>query len=135
MATIFPDIESLVIGRLQDYLDIRTESVCDNVLVAAVKPAPDEVPYPTHIVTVRSDGASIKVRGITRSERIGINVYAPSYGEANALSRIVESVMRDLAWGDIKLVETVSSPIRIGNESKEEQRYLTFDLVVKATDN
>lgn len=135
MATIFPDVETLVIARLVDYLALNSNPVTDGVAVAAVKPAPDETPYPARIVTVRSDGASMLIRGITRSERIGINVYAATYGDANSLSRIVESIMREIAWGDIKLVETVSAPVRISNDSKEEQRYMTFDLVVKATDN
>lgn len=133
--TIFPDVESLVVAGLKAALTASTAPIASNVFVSVRKPPPDQNPYPAKIVTIRSDGTSDVVRGITISERVGVNVYAQTYADANQLSRLVESLMRQLVGGAIKLVETNSGPIPIANDSVEEQRYLVFDLVVKATDN
>jgi hypothetical protein len=133
--TIFPDVESLLVSRLNAALVASTAPVSSNVFVSVRKPPPDQTPYPPKIVTIRYDGGSDLVRGITVSERVGVNVYAQTYADANQLSRLVESLMRQLVGGAIKLVETNSGPVPIPNDSVEEQRYLVFDMVVKATDN
>jgi len=132
--TIFPDVESLLVSRLSAALTLNAESVTNDVFVSVRKPPPDMLPYPQKVVTLRCDGSSDIVRGITTSERVGVNVYAQTYADANMLSRLVESLMRQLVGGAIKLVETNSGPIPIANDAVEEQRYLVFDMVVKATD-
>lgn len=134
MTTIFPDVEKLIVARLKSALSISTAAYASNVYIATKKPAPDVSPYPNRIVTVRSDGGMPVVRGITRTERIGINVFASTYADASDLARLIEALMRTFNWGDIKLVETSMFPVRVDNQAKEEQRYMTFELVVKASD-
>jgi hypothetical protein len=134
MATIFPDVEKLIVARLKSALSASSLPYASNVFVATKKPAPDVSPYPARIVTVRADGGMQRVRGITKTERVGLNVYADTYSDASTLALFVESLMRTFNWGDVKLVETVMSPVRVDNEAVQEQRYMTFELVVKASD-
>lgn len=134
MQTIFPDVEKLLVSRLKSSINAVSLPYTADVTVATKKPAPDVSPYPARIVTVRADGGSERVRGITKTERVGINVYAANYSDASSLALFIESVMRTFNWGDIKLVQTLMSPVRVDNEATQEQRYMTFELVLKASD-
>lgn len=134
MTTIYPDVESLLVARIKSSLTALSDPVTSGVTVSVKKPAPDVTPYPAKIVTVRADGGPEISRGLIKSEMIGINVFAGNYADANLLARYVESIVRANAWGEIKMVETTMSPVRVDNEAKEEQRYMTFRIVVKATD-
>jgi hypothetical protein len=134
MATIFPDVESLLVARIKSALTTLSAPVTAGVTVAVKKPAPDVSPYPAKIVTVRADGGQQILRGLVKEEMIGINVFANNYKNASDLARYVESIMRVSNWGDIKLIETTMSPVRVENDAKEEQRYMTFRVVVKASD-
>lgn len=133
MATIFPDVEKLLVSRLKSSLQSSTQSFTSNTVVATKKPAPDVSPYPSRIIVVRADGGLELVSGLTKTERIGVNIYAENYSVASDLARLVEAWMRTYNFGDIKRVETTMSPVRVNNEGKEEQRYMTFELVVKAS--
>lgn len=136
MATIFPDVEKLLVAAIKAGLTASTHSAASGVTVATLKPAPTTSPYPAKVVTVRSDGGSQKVRGLTRTERVGVNVYAKTYASASDLAALVESIVRDATGESIKLVETVLSPTRAveGSTDTSEQRYMTFSVVTKASD-
>jgi hypothetical protein len=133
MATIFPDVEKLVVARLASSLSALSGAATNGVVVATVKPAAGVKPYPAKIVTVRADGGAQKERGLTKSERMGVNVFSNTYANASSLALIVESLMRSNVWGDIKFVETVLSPVRVDNDGPQEQRYMVFEVVVKAS--
>jgi arylsulfatase A-like enzyme len=60
--------------------------------------------------------------------------YAPNYGDANTLARIVESVVRNCVGGTLKRIDATSAPTRVNTDGIEEQRYLTFNVVVMAQD-
>lgn len=137
MATIFPDVEKLLVLSIKSGLQASSAAVASNVTVATVKPSPSTSPYPAKIVIVRSDGGTQKERGITRVERVGVNVYAKTYAQASDLARLVESIVRAASGADIKLVETVLSPTRAAEPSTDtqEQRYMSFSIVTQATDN
>lgn len=129
MGTIFPDVEKALVAFLKPLLS--------GVTVATVKPAAGTSPYPGKVVTVRADGGSQLERGITRSELVGVNVYATSYADASDLARLVEAHVRNAAGvGGIKRVETELSPTRVVDPSTDSshQRYMTFSVVTKATD-
>jgi hypothetical protein len=134
METIFPDLEVLLVARIKEGLEANPETVTTGVVVSVMKPEPGTPGYPARIVTVRSDGGIDVERGLTRSDRIGINVYAQKYKDANDLARIVDSIVRSAVGGSIKLVETALSTVRVPNPGGEEQRYTTYDVVLKATD-
>jgi hypothetical protein len=125
--TFFPDIEPLLVSRIKAV-------VGSTVTVATKKPQPGTTPYPSKLVVVRSDGGPQLERNLMRLERVGINIYCTTYSDASALARQVDAAVRGCAGGLIKRVESALSPIRVDNESGTEQRYMTFELVVKATD-
>ena len=133
MATIFPDVELLLVSRLKSSFQSASQSYASGVVVATKKPSAEVKPYPSRIVTVRADGGLSLELGLTKTERIGVNVYAANYSDASNIARLVEAWMRSYTFGDIKRVETTMSPVRVNNEGKEEQRYMTFELVVKAS--
>jgi hypothetical protein len=76
-----------------------------------------------------------------REESLGVNVYvntANAYADANELAAIVEALLRNISGGPIKLVENILSPTRVSNPSEndtlqtEEQRFMTFSILLKA---
>lgn len=131
MATIFPDVEPQLITLISDALNALDLT---DVVVSVKKPDPQTSPYPDSIITVRSDGGNMLERDIVRTERVGVNVWANTYYDASSLANIVEAVLRDSRTESIKLIETMLSPVRVANDGPQEQRYMTFQLVVKATD-
>jgi hypothetical protein len=134
MNTIFPDVESILVERVVDALDAETDPIAAGVFVSVRKPPPNLSPYPSKIVTIRTQGASTLTPDLLRLEAIGVNVYAESYGDANSLARIVESVIRAAYGGYLKRVDATAAPTRVNNDGKEEQRYFTFNIVVMAQD-
>ena len=139
MDTIFPDVEVLLRTIIVDGLAASTNPVTSDVTVATKKPAASVSPYPSRIVTIRSDGGAQLERDITKVERVGVSVWvggANAYATASTLARIVEAIVRGGAGGSIKLVETVLSPVRVDTEETNtpERRYMTFEVVVKADD-
>lgn len=126
MPTVFNDIEPTLVAYLA--------AEFPDAVVSVKKPDPSTTPYPPYIITVRSDGGSDNQRGITRTERIGVNVWADDYADASTLAVAVDSALRACTAGAIKLCETMMSPVRVPNDGPQEQRYMTYQLVVKATD-
>ena len=136
MATIFPDVEKLFVAAIKTALQASTSPVASNVTVATIKPAADVSPYPAKIVTIRNDGGATVERDITRSDRLGVNVFADTYANASELARLVESIVRNARPNGVKFVNTSMSPIRVDTDSTTapEQRYMTFEVTVKAAD-
>lgn len=132
MTVIFPDIEKVLVAGLKAALLARSEPIAANVHVATKKPAPDFSPYPTKIVVIRADGGP-QIDDVRKTERIGINVWCDTYSNANELSYLVAALMKTLTGEHVKFVNMVLSPIRIDEDSTEEHRYLTFELIVKAS--
>ena len=126
MSTIFEDLEPVLVSILADAFP--------DAVVATKKPAATVSPYPSKIITVRSDGAATAERDITRVEMFGVNVWADNYGVASEMARQVDSVLRAARNGSIKLVESNMSPVRVENEGPQEQRYMTFRITAKAQD-
>lgn len=69
---------------------------------------------------------------VHRSASAVIDVYAPTYGEANSLSLIVEALIREATVGDIKKVEVVLGPTRTTELTQSERRSISVDLIIKA---
>lgn len=132
--TIFPDLEVLLVSRLSDALNQSGETVAEDVVVSVKKPAPNVTPYPSKIVTIRSDGGIQEERNIVRREAVGVNVYCQDYRTANDLARLVEALLRGLVGGEIKLVEMSLSPVRVDNPAQEEQRFMTASIVTQSVE-
>jgi hypothetical protein len=133
--TTFPDVEIALRTALVAALAATPGALAANVTVATIKPEPTVKPYPAKLVVIRSDGGSSVERGLTKREMVGVNVYATNYADASNLARLVESLMRGIASGSIKLVETLMFPVRVDTESTSgpQQRYMTFEVVVQAS--
>lgn len=129
---IYPDVEKHLVETLQSLLDGRTEPVASGVFVSVKKPPADASPYPTKTVIIRGDGGA-DLDHVRRSERVGINVWAPTYGEANELSRLVAALLRETTGDEIKRVRIGLHPTRVDEDGTEEHRYLTAEFVVKGT--
>ncbi len=129
---IFPDVEKILISALKAALNSRPEAYAQNVHVSSKKPGPKTSPYPEKIVTIRGDGGPY-TSDVTKLERVGINIYSTTYAVASDLSRLVEALLRSLTGEYIKLVEIILSPVRVDEESEEEVRYMTIELVVKGS--
>jgi hypothetical protein len=42
--------------------------------------------------------------------------------------------MRNIVGGTLKRIDAISAPTRVTNDGNEEQRYLTFNVIVMAQD-
>lgn len=129
---VYPDTEKVLSAALQGLLDGRPEPVAANVRVCTVKPSSDVVPYPPKVVVIRSDGG-VDLDHVRRLDRVGINVWCPTYAEANDLSRLVAALVRDITGPDIKNVRVVLHPVRIDELGPDEHRYLSVELVLKGS--
>ena len=135
MTTLYPDLELVLVAKLKDAFTASTHPITNGVHVSTKKPPPDVTPYPTRIVTIRSDGGPDLERNIMKEEAIGINVYTLDYAEANTLAWVTNALMRQINGDGIKLIENLLSPVRVDNpREQEEQRFMTFSVVSKATD-
>jgi hypothetical protein len=132
--TIFPDLEVILVALISEGLEADTDPVSSDVFVSVLKPEANLTPYPTKIVTVRSQGASSILPDVLRSEGVGVNVYAADYADANRLARVVDSVIRSSNGGYLKKIDATSSPSRVANDGREEQRYFAYNIVLKAID-
>jgi hypothetical protein len=130
---IFPDVEKVLVAALKAELNSRSEPIAANVTVATIKPTPQQKPYPTKIIVVRSDGGT-HLDHVRRMERLGLSIFADTYAEASELARLVEALVRMLTSDEIKLIDVVLSPIRIDEASLQEHRYMTLQIITKGTD-
>lgn len=132
MSVIFPDPEKTIVAGLVALLEARSEAVASGVYVATKMPPPSVSPYPSKIVTVRSDGGP-KVDPVRQLIRVGVNVYADTYAEASELAYLVEALAEELRGTEIKMVRTVLSPTRVPEDSELEHRYMTWEIVTKGS--
>lgn len=133
MPVIFPDVEKVLVAGLKAVIADRTEAFCQDVWVSTIKPGPKVTPYPERIIVVRSDGGP-QLDDVRKMTRIGLTVFAKSYADASDLSYMVAGLVRTLTGEHIKLVEVILSPVRIDEESEEEVRYMTLEIITKGYD-
>jgi len=133
--TIYPDLESLLVAKLKALFTASTNPLTNNVVIATKKPPSDVKPYPTKIVTVRADGGPDLERNIMREEAVGVNIYASTYKDANSLALLTDAFMRQINGSGIQLIESLLSAVRVDNpRDAEEQRFMSYSVVLKATD-
>lgn len=129
---IFPDVEKTFVTGLTSALLDRVEAYAEDVYVATIKPAPDYTPYPSRIVTIRSDGGS-ELEEVTRKERVAVTVWCDTYADASDLSRLVAALSKSLTGTDIKAVKLALSPVRVDEKGSQECRYMVFEVIVKGS--
>jgi hypothetical protein len=133
MAVIFPDIERVLVAGIEEALAARSESYAQDVYVATIKPAPDLVPYPERLVIVQSNGGA-ELDHVRKQERLGLTIWANTYADANALSRLVEALIKTLTGNYIKQVSIALSPVRVAESGIQECRYMTFEVITKGSE-
>jgi hypothetical protein len=132
-AVIFPDVEKVLVQAIKIALQNRPETFAQNVYVATKKPAPDKKPYPSRVVTIRSDGGQ-EIDWVRKLERVGVSVWCNTYSDASELARLLESLFRTMTGEHIKLTRVVLSPVRVDEASEQEARYMTLEVIIKGTD-
>lgn len=133
--TIYPDLESVLVAKLKALFTASTRPITNDVTISTKKPPSDVKPYPTKIVTVRADGGPDLERNIMREEAIGVNIYASTYKNANELALTTDAFLRQINGSGIQLIENLLSPVRVDNpRDEEEQRFMTYSVVLKAAD-
>lgn len=131
-AVIFPDVEKVLVAAIQSELSTRAEPFAQDVFVATIKPAADKNPYPSRIVTIRSDGGP-KLDWVRKSERVAITIWANTYTDASDLARLIEALSITLTSDSIKLSQVVLSPVRVDEAGPQECRYMTLELTTKGS--
>jgi hypothetical protein len=69
-----------------------------------------------------------------RYGQVVIDIYANDYATASDLAYKVESLVRRATGTNIKHVTVQTGPVRLGDDSGQERRSLSAEVVVKATD-
>jgi hypothetical protein len=131
-AVIFPDVELVLVAAIKAELLTRSETYAQNVFIATKKPAADKNPYPSRIITIRSDGGP-KLDWVRKSERVAITVWADTYADASNLARLIEALSITLTSESIKLSQVILSPVRIDEAGPQECRYMTLELITKGS--
>lgn len=122
---LFPDLEVLLVDILNSYYpDIRV----------ATKKAPADQQPQVQIVITATYANEKSVSPVLRYAGIVLDVYADDYSTANTLALEVAAVVQTATGESIKKVSIVSGPTRMGDDTGQEHRALSAELVVKATD-
>lgn len=129
MATIYPDIEAILVEYLSTALEARLEAFTDNVFVSTNKLQSNGTEPERQVVITGSYGRELDV--IRKEATITIDVFTVNYEDANNLSNMVAALMDDCTGPNIKYVEVALGPVRIVEQSLSEQRSMTVDLIVK----
>ena len=130
---IFPDVERELVAYFQDALAARPEAVCEDVRVSVRKAAPSTTPYPSKELVITASLGRPTQR-VLRDATATLDVYAPTYGEASELARIVDALALECLGDVFKKADVTISNVRTTEEGTSERRSSSLDLVVKATD-
>lgn len=121
---IFSDLEIILV----DYLKEQLEAIDMADVKVSVKKSKENNLKEVIITANYID----EVTRVHRNATAVLDIYAPTYGEANSLSLTVESLIREATVGDIKKVEVVLGPTRTTELTQSERRSISVDLVIKA---
>jgi hypothetical protein len=121
---IFSDLEIILV----DYLKEELEAINMADVKVSVKKSKENNLKEVIITANYID----EVTRVHRNATAVLDIYAPTYAEANSLSLTVESLIREATVGDIKKVEVVLGPTRTTELTESERRSISVDLVIKA---
>lgn len=122
-AVKFSDIMAHLVSRLNTDLPIHGH---DDVRVSVQS---DDSPLQ---VILRRDGGSRRSKTITTTV-VGVNIYAPTYAEAESLSLIVEAIFDDLADGDPIVGTAQQASIQDVSDFKAQRRFMRFAVDHRGT--
>lgn len=121
---IFSDIETVLVEHMKQKFN---ELNMDDIIVSVKKSKQNGLKE-----VIITGNYNDEFTPVHRSASAVIDVYAPTYGEANSLSLIVEALIREATVGDIKKVEVVLGPTRTTELTESERRSISVDLIIKA---
>lgn len=117
------DLVAFIIAGLAD----------DSVRVGTMKLPATKAEPAKQVVISATLGAETEI--MLRYGQVVIDVYANDYATASDLGYKVESLVRQATGTNIKHVTVQTGPVRLGDDSGQERRSLSAEVVVKATDN
>lgn len=125
MSIIYTDIEKTLVAHLKTALG-------SGVHVGTKKVAPD-LTQPAQQVVIQVSWAGQKTL-VTRYAGVVLDIYADGDIAASDLALLVEAHLRTATVSPIKQVNIISGPVRLGDETEQEKRSISAEVVVKATD-
>lgn len=126
---IFPDVELWATSFLRTSLAARSESYASDVYVSNAVPNPRQ----NRMVVVRRDGGP-RLDQVREAARLSVRVWAKTEQDATDLARLV----RALLWASpdgapVCRVNDLAGPSPVPDDSHQPLRYMTFELIVRAT--
>ena len=112
---------------------IKTGLADSTVRVGTMKLPAGKTEPPKQVVISATLGSEVEV--MLRYGQVVIDIYANDYATASDLAYKVESLLRRATGANIKHVTLQTGPVRLGDDSGQERRSLSAEVVVKATDN
>lgn len=120
---IFSDIMAHLVGRLS------TALTAQGFASTRVSVLADDSPLQ---VILRRDGGSRKDKTIMTST-IAVNVYAPTYSEAENLTNMVEAIFDDLPDGNPIVLTSVEAFSQDVSDLKAQRRFMRFAVDHRGT--
>jgi hypothetical protein len=126
MAVIYPDIETTLVTHFK--------SVLSGVYIATKKHPPTKTAaqMPDKQLVIQVSYANDR-DAVTKFAGVVLDVYAPDDITASNLALEVEAKLRNSIGAVIKKVDIIAGPIRLGDETEQEKRSISAEVVVKAT--
>lgn len=115
-AVIFSDIMAHLVGRITSALS-GTDFSTARVSVQA-----SDTPLQ---VVLRQDGGSRNSK-VIKTTSIGVNIFAPSFADAEGLSLLVEAIFDDLPDGNPITAVFAESSIQDVTDEKSQRRFMRF---------
>lgn len=122
-AVIFSDLMSHLVHRL------KTDLAANGFTNTRVGVKADDS---ASQVVLRRDGGTRRSKTIM-TDSIGVNVYAASYGDAEALALMVQAIFDDLPDGDPITDTNPESSIQDVSDLKGERRFMRFAVDHRGT--
>ena len=120
----FPDIEPIIVSVLKAHFT--------TVRVGTKKLPADQQPAKQIVVTV-AYGNEKSISPVLRYAGVVLDIYASNYADASSLALEATAVLRTVTGASIKEVSIISGPTRMGDDTGQEHRAISAELVVKAT--
>ena len=122
---IFPDIEITLVDVLSDYFE--------DVRVATKKAPADQQPS-SQIVITATYANEKSVSPVLRYAGVVLDIYADDYATASGLALEATAVLQTATVEGIKQVSIISGPTRMGDDTGQEHRAVSAEVVVRAND-
>lgn len=131
MSIIFPDIETLIVAHLNTKLSEQNTELTSNVRVG-VKKLPADVNQPAKQVVITGAYTQF-LDEVRKAATVTIDVWADHYQTASDLALMVGALIVTITDDPIKKCVVTLGPLRLSEESQEEHRALTAELIVKGS--